>query len=433
MMWFCKTAFSFGNGVSAFAIQLPSSTTSITMGNILNFEYTQPWTCISKIKVTAHTTSFGQLIFTNANSLNSPIAGYEFWLDESSTGRLRVRIISDFNNNFFLDVEGSTNLVDSTYHVVAATYDGSGTAAGVKIYVDGVAETLTTIIDALGTGTIIAGGQNFIVGNQIATTDALLGKMAWIQLQNVSRTSGQIAAITTLPAVTANTVLSLPFTEGSGQVVGDVSSNAFKGAITNIQPVQFDGQASTTCNFGQVVKSGDTVCVGVFAASGAAPTVTDDKGNTYTQVTSVATGGGFTLYGYYSANITNGSSIFTASSASLIMVFEFSGVSGVLDGSGSAYNASASASSVTSSSFTTTVAGDLIFGIVGNSWTKTAAGPLFSMGLNETSWGNEYFIQASPSSTTTVEFTNGGGGTGTAWVVGWALKPTSTPNAWVSP
>ncbi len=49
-----------------------------------------------------------------------------------------------------LAVESTSSVNDGGWHFVAFTYDGSGTADGVHLYVDGVAVATTTAVDALG-------------------------------------------------------------------------------------------------------------------------------------------------------------------------------------------------------------------------------------------------------------------------------------------
>ncbi len=90
--------------------------------------------------------SVGQVIFSNVPASGPPYPGYELWIDTS--GHLRVRLINNQPSNY-LDVTGATNVVDGKKHFVAASYDGSSTAAGVKMYVDGVPETTTILADVL--------------------------------------------------------------------------------------------------------------------------------------------------------------------------------------------------------------------------------------------------------------------------------------------
>jgi len=129
-------------------------------GNVLQYERTQPWTTMAAIKMFSKPPE-ANIIFTNVLA-GKPYSGYEFWVDWN--GFLHVRIINNIANNYIGKV-GTTNVCDSTWHFVVATYDGSSSAAGVKIYLDGVLQPMTTESNSL-TGSIVAPGQQMLIGNQ---------------------------------------------------------------------------------------------------------------------------------------------------------------------------------------------------------------------------------------------------------------------------
>ena len=60
----------------------------------------------------------------------------------------KVRMLLQNNSGFTtIEVEGSTVLANSLYYIAVMTYDGSNTAAGMKLYVDGIAETPNVLSD----------------------------------------------------------------------------------------------------------------------------------------------------------------------------------------------------------------------------------------------------------------------------------------------
>ena len=78
----------------------------------------------------------------------SPGAGeLAFYLD----GAVSNTCPPDFN----IAVRGTAHLNDGNWHHVAATYDGSSSAAGVKLYVDGAEDTEVIQEDTLGTHSIL--------------------------------------------------------------------------------------------------------------------------------------------------------------------------------------------------------------------------------------------------------------------------------------
>ncbi|HEX6566890.1 MAG TPA: LamG domain-containing protein [Chthoniobacterales bacterium] len=194
-------------------------------GNVLPYERTQPWTVMAAIKMLSKPPSGkANIIFTNVLA-GEPYSGYEFWVD--SNGFLHVRIISDIANNYIGKV-GTTNVCDSRWHFVAETYDGSSSAAGVNIYLDGVLQAMTTESDTL-TGSIVAAGQQMLIGNQNGRSSTYFarGYIDEFSIHNVVRSAGYIAAIspTNLPQVDANVQLMYHFDEGDGTIAHDASGN----------------------------------------------------------------------------------------------------------------------------------------------------------------------------------------------------------------
>ena len=197
----------------------------------MQYERTQPWTFISAINIAGATGGI-PIVFSNVNAAPA-YTGYEVFV---YNGLLRARIISNFGAANYLDVQGSTNLLDRKWHVVAASYDGSSTAAGVKLYVDGNAEFMTTIKDALS-GTIV-NSNPFYIGNQSGYTASyqLNGGMGYFTLSNVVRSSAYIGEYSTsasIPPVDASTALSYSFGEGAGTTTADASANGYTGTLSS--------------------------------------------------------------------------------------------------------------------------------------------------------------------------------------------------------
>ena len=131
-------------------------------GNVVQYERTQPWTVMAAIKMFSKPPSGkANTIFTNVLA-GKPYSGYEFWVN--SSGFLHVRLINNIANSYIGKI-GRTNVCDGKWHFVAATYDGSSSAAGVNIYLDGTLQAMTTESDTL-TGSIVAPGQLVLIGNQ---------------------------------------------------------------------------------------------------------------------------------------------------------------------------------------------------------------------------------------------------------------------------
>ena len=79
--------------------------------------------------------------------------GYALGLDCDTGTVLEMQILSDYGTNNRIFVTGSRDIT-SEWHHVAATYDGSSSASGAKLYIDGVEETISDSFGSL-TGTIL--------------------------------------------------------------------------------------------------------------------------------------------------------------------------------------------------------------------------------------------------------------------------------------
>ena len=79
----------------------------------------------------------------------SSYRGYDLY---HGAGELQAALINTWTSNAVS--EKSTNTVDDgNWHHVVVTYDGSSTAAGMKLYIDGSEESVTAIEDGLSATT----------------------------------------------------------------------------------------------------------------------------------------------------------------------------------------------------------------------------------------------------------------------------------------
>ena len=204
----------------------------INAGAVLAYEWNQPWTVMADINV-ASNPSVAAIIFTNVNA--SPYPGYELWID--SQGYLRVRIISNIYTENYIDVRSSVVVTGGEWQNVAVTYDGSGSASGVKIYVDGVLDTATTTLVNNLSGSIVSQGP-LIVGNQAGYESqfALNGSLADFSISDVARSASYIAqnaSFSSAPPVDAATVLAYSFSAGSGTEVQDLSADSYNATLSS--------------------------------------------------------------------------------------------------------------------------------------------------------------------------------------------------------
>lgn len=127
---------------------------SFDLGNVLGFERTDRFSITAWIKV-ANQSSYSNGGVILAKMGGYPLfRGYDFIILQNS---LRVYIDNDFTGGNALavteKVAGKTT--DNKWHFVTMTYDGSSSASGVNLYVDGVASAKTILNNGL-TGTILS-------------------------------------------------------------------------------------------------------------------------------------------------------------------------------------------------------------------------------------------------------------------------------------
>lgn len=210
-----------------------NDTVSCTCSTITAWTLTHPWTVWADIQpdhLPSHASSILNTFQAYATAFpNYP--GFSFRIegsDSSHMGTLSV-LIDHVIGTTYIEVRTNTSIVDGFKHRVAATYSGSGTAAGVAIYVDGVAQSTTTVSDTLGGNTINASGQTVFIASQNGEPNYMRGQIGHVQVDSVAASSGTVSAnasYTVAPPITANTVASWAFTEGQGTTANDASGNA---------------------------------------------------------------------------------------------------------------------------------------------------------------------------------------------------------------
>lgn len=216
-----------------------ATTQKVDLGTILSYEYTQPWSMLAWVNVFgSHGTE--QVIFSNFSGTGPAYRGYEVFLKTVSSGvrQVKVRICSAFGSAI-IDVEGATAIDDAKPRCILVTYSGNGLASGVKIFVDGVLETMTTIADTLGGGTTV-NSSNFVVGNQkdFESQFYLNGTMHRFEMYSDVKdqtwaTAYASSPFTLPPSGDSAQEVCLAFDDDSGTTVTDSSGNGRDGTLSS--------------------------------------------------------------------------------------------------------------------------------------------------------------------------------------------------------
>ncbi len=210
----------------------------VSAGNVLQYDSGQSWSASAVLKIDALPPAYASnlpqgganLIFGNTNG--APYRGYEAWVDDE--GRLRVRIMESFMDGKYIDVAGTTDIVDGQWLAIGVTYDGSSSAHGVRLFVNGVVEPVQVIKDTLA-GSSASDGP-MIIGNQLNGWEdqfQLRGQMAAFAISDQVRDAAYFNPNdAAFDVVDSHSQLAYSFGKGSGLVAEDLSGHSNNGALS---------------------------------------------------------------------------------------------------------------------------------------------------------------------------------------------------------
>lgn len=179
------TGTKIGDGVFGNTRLFNGTSDKIDLGipASLNFERTDAFSAQQWIKTK---TADNQIIVSKYDGSR----GWTFFV--VSDGTLRLSLINTANTN---QIRCSTTktVADGTWHHVAFTYTGSSAASGVKIYIDGVNQTLTCDLDTLS-ATIINSNANINIGAYSHNATYFNGSIDEVRIYNTAISESIISA-----------------------------------------------------------------------------------------------------------------------------------------------------------------------------------------------------------------------------------------------
>jgi hypothetical protein len=122
----------------------------VTMGDVLGFEYNEPFSFSAWVKTT------GTIGYVLSKRESGPeYRGWGAYIHAS--GVLGVDLCSAYTTLTQITIHASTTINDGNWHHVVVTWDGNASpgAPGLLVYIDGSLETPTVIYNALGTNTLV--------------------------------------------------------------------------------------------------------------------------------------------------------------------------------------------------------------------------------------------------------------------------------------
>ena len=160
-----------------------ASSQYVAMGNNIAFDRTDPFTLSIWIKPNTLTGAMMSKL-----KIGAPYTGYSLGLDP--TGSLRWQFINAFGSNY-LQLMSAPNIVTGSWQHVAVTSNG-GTAATTSLYINGVAQSISTVSDTLSASALTTDGFNISNDNNSGFFDGHLDEAStW----NTNLTALQVAEI----------------------------------------------------------------------------------------------------------------------------------------------------------------------------------------------------------------------------------------------
>lgn len=299
----CSASSSFSQEViNSYSVKFGPNK-YIDAGAIAQWNYTQPWAVWFQFKQLRIGTSEVDLPVWLTHASSAPyIFPLEIYPDQNQ--KIRVRMAHDFLAGNAIDIYGSTNICDGQPHICMVTYNGNGLASGFTIDLDGNAETITTVLNALSGSTVPS--SNLLIGNQAGVlSNFYADNIARMRLYSTHTVRSQLLSYNDYGGDYPSTIFLSPyaawdFDEGLGTTVHDDSGNGRNAtAIDNSRWSRFRDQSSvknrrkpratpqqttsgTSRTLSLSVLAGDLVVVKVATIGGSSITVSlADGGNTY--------------------------------------------------------------------------------------------------------------------------------------------------------
>jgi len=175
--------FASGDGGS---IAFDDTNDYITFGNTstLNFEWNDP----HSIEVWLKRSNSGNSYIVGKNESSGNYRGTEFTFSGANTVFYIIRNTNSTSNRIYSITTGTYN--DGEWHQFVVTYDGSGTAGGIGIYVDTVSD-----VNVVNTGNITGGitsTAKAVIGARNGVANYFGGNIAIVKYYNKVLTSAEI-------------------------------------------------------------------------------------------------------------------------------------------------------------------------------------------------------------------------------------------------
>ncbi|KKR82381.1 MAG: hypothetical protein UU29_C0014G0014, partial [Candidatus Daviesbacteria bacterium GW2011_GWA2_40_9] len=213
-----NTTGKYGNGTS-----YDGTGDYISMGNVLSFERTNPFSIGVWVKSAAG--GSGEFVVAKWDNDN---AGEGYGVTINANGTISFHLANNQSTNA-IDVTGNVNVRDNTWHNIFVTYDGSSNANGVKIYSDGT-QNIGTISNNSLTATTVSADPFQLGCREGCSFSDFNGSIDETRIYNRALSPKEVSDLYNWapgPKVQLN------MEEGSGTSANDSSGNSNNGTVNS--------------------------------------------------------------------------------------------------------------------------------------------------------------------------------------------------------
>lgn len=226
------TAATFKPGKIGTALNFDGVSATVAVANESNFDFERTDSFTNSFWINPNVTRSGA---TNTYKViakretTGANQGWEIMLnwDGTSQTHIRMNLLGNTGSGLYVQTSGTTDIPNNVWTHIETVYTGTSTAAGIKFYVNGVLETNTVQLDALGTNTIL-NNVPLQFGSLNGTSQYYPGALDDVKVYNYVRTPAQVA----YDYNRGGPMGFWKFNECQGAVANDSSGNGFSGAIS---------------------------------------------------------------------------------------------------------------------------------------------------------------------------------------------------------
>ena len=176
---------SYGTGIINNGFSLDGVNDYVDLGNNLDFDGSTPFSFNLWVNPTSIS---NDMLFWKMNA-GLLTAGYLCYI---YTGNLLEFILANSSSNRIY-VKTSTAISGSVFSMITITYDGSKDVSGVKIYINGVSDTLTTINNTLTGST--SNTEDLYFGRGVSSANYFGGIQDEISVFNKELTASEVTQL----------------------------------------------------------------------------------------------------------------------------------------------------------------------------------------------------------------------------------------------